>query len=69
MLSPDIPKPRFQLADRVVVTGPVRNRGKRGLVMELVQKPGDAVVRYRVRFADGTSATFFGFELELREPG
>ena len=33
--------------------------------MEVIQPhAGDGVYRYRVRFADGTTATFFGFELE-----
>jgi hypothetical protein len=59
----DSPSPRFTSGDRVIVTCPGIHRGKKGFVIEVIEKPGDAVVRYRVRFADAVSAIFFGFEL------
>jgi hypothetical protein len=37
---------------------------KTGTVFEVVHAPVDAVFRYRVRFDDGASGVFFGFELE-----
>jgi hypothetical protein len=33
----------------------------------LVPRAGDFVYRYRVRFTDGASAAFFGFELTARD--
>ena len=60
-------KPRFVLGDRVVVVGPGIYRDKWGFVMEVNEGSGDFVYRYRVRFKDGTSGTFFGFELEIKQ--
>jgi hypothetical protein len=59
--------PRFKPGDRVVVTGPGVHRDRRGLVNEVVRHSGDFVYRYRVRFTDGASELFFGFELSLNE--
>ena len=59
--------PRFKIGDGVVITGPGLHRDKYGFVMEIVEPSGDFVYRYRVRFADGTSATFFGFELDIKD--
>ena len=61
------PKPRFKAGDHIAVTGPGIHRDKDGLVIEIIEpRSGDLVYRYRVRFADGKLATFFGFELEVR---
>ncbi len=35
--------------------------------MEIIEPSGDFVYRYRVRFADGTSVAFFGFELDIKD--
>jgi hypothetical protein len=63
------PKPRFSAGDRVVVIGPGIYRDKQATVMKIIEpRSGDFVYRYRVRFTDGTPATFFfGFELEISE--
>jgi len=59
---------RFKVGDPVVVTGPGVHRNKNGFVMQVIEpSAGDFVYRYRVRFPDGTSVTFFGFELEHKE--
>jgi hypothetical protein len=39
------------------------HRGREGVVMEVIQPRAGDVYHYRVRFADGTTATFLGFEL------
>jgi hypothetical protein len=36
------------------------------MVMEVIAPRAGDVYRYRVRFTDGTTATFFGFELQNR---
>jgi hypothetical protein len=59
--------PRFKIGDGVIVIGPGIHRYKQGLVLEIIEPSGDFVYRYRVRLADGTSATFFGFELDIKE--
>jgi hypothetical protein len=56
-------KPRFQPGDHVAVIAPGVYRDKQGVVTEVSEPLGDFVYRYRVQLADGTSATFFGFEL------
>jgi hypothetical protein len=57
-------KPRFVLDEQVVVIGLGEHRDRHGVVTEVLQpRAGDFVYRYRIRFTDGTSATFFGFEL------
>ena len=57
-------KPRFKVGDRVSVVSYGDVRGRVGSIAEIVSAPVDAVYRYRVRFDDGTSGVFFGFELE-----
>jgi hypothetical protein len=60
---------RFHVGDQVKAVGPsARRRDESGYVTEIVGPPGDAIYRYRVRFSDGTSETFFGFELEIVRP-
>ena len=71
MTEPSPPrKARFRTGDRVRAVGPsVRPRADNvGKVTEIVGSPENAVYRYRVTFADGSSETFFGFELESVEP-
>jgi hypothetical protein len=58
-------KPRFKPGDNVAVTTPGLYRDRQGVVIEVSQPSGDFVYRYRVQLADGTSTTFFGFELIL----
>lgn len=62
-------KPRFQIGDRVRTVGPsVRPRkDNSGTVIDIVGPPENAIYRYRVTFADGTSELLFGFELALLE--
>ena len=60
---------RFQVGDQVRAVGPsAHRRNESGYVSEIVGPPGDAIYRYRVRFSDGASETFFGFELEIVKP-
>jgi hypothetical protein len=61
-------KPRFNVGDRVEVAGLGDNERKTGFVSDIVNAPIDAVYRYLVRFKDGTSAIYFGFELETAPP-
>ncbi|HYR82774.1 MAG TPA: hypothetical protein VE422_01700 [Terriglobia bacterium] len=57
--------PRFKIGDNIKVVGPGEHLGKQGVVVDVVEpSTGDFVYRYRVRFSDGTSPRFFGFELE-----
>jgi hypothetical protein len=59
---------RFKVGDPVIITGPGLHRGKHGFIMQVIEpSAGDFVYRYRVRFPDGTSVTFFGFELKDKE--
>jgi hypothetical protein len=60
-------KPRFNLGNRVVVTVPGIHRDRHAVVVEVIQPRSGDVYRYRVRFADGTDATLFGFELKEQE--
>jgi len=60
-------KPRFNLGGRVVVTVPGMYRDRLAVIVEVIQPRTGDVYRYRVRFADGTDATFFGFELEEQD--
>ena len=60
--------PLFKVGQTTKVSTPGIHTGKRGVLTEIIQpKGGDYVYRYRVRFPDGNSGTFFGFELELSE--
>lgn len=64
---PSPPAPRFKVGDQVDVVGPGGHRGKEGVLTEVVATSGGYVYRYRVRFPDGSSASFFGFELSEKE--
>ncbi len=57
-------KPRFEVGNRVIAVALDHRRGKRGVVVKLVEPGPDLVYRYQVRFNDGSTSTFFGFELE-----
>jgi hypothetical protein len=61
------PLPRFTVGDPVIVTGPGAHRGRKGVVIEVIEPRAVVVYRYRVSFAEGSPATFFGFELLLEE--
>ena len=65
--NPDNLIPRFQVGDRVTVTLMDIYRGRDGIVTEVIEHKGDYVYRYLVRFTDGSAATFFAFELKLKE--
>jgi hypothetical protein len=54
----------FNVGDQVRVVSPTPERGKQGILVEVMEPLGDLVYRYRVRFNDGSSQKFFGFELE-----
>ena len=59
-------KPRFSVGDRVLAVGPsIAYCGNQGVVIEIIAPAGDLVYRYVVRFANGTTDTFLGFELQL----
>jgi len=61
--------PRFKVGDNVLASGPTHSHsGKQGVIIEVVDAPRDLVYRYKVRFEDDVVSTFFGFELEPREP-
>jgi len=55
---------KFRVGDYVIVVNPGADKGKRGTVVEVSGHTGDFVYRYDVRFADGTSKRFFGFEID-----
>ena len=57
--------PRFKIGDRVTIAFPSHYRGQQGFVLEVIEHKGDYIYRYRVRLADGETATFFEFELTL----
>jgi hypothetical protein len=58
-------RPTLSIGDRVLVVGLGLHTNWSGMVTEVVGSPVNAVRRYRVRFADGSSGIFFGFELNL----
>ncbi len=61
--------PRFNVGDPIEISAPGSDRGKRGVVREVIQPTaGDFVYRYRAQFADSSLATFFGFELKIATP-
>jgi hypothetical protein len=62
-------KPRFRVGERVRIVGPSVREGKEntGEVIELISSSENAILRYRVRFSDDSSESFFGFELESAE--
>jgi hypothetical protein len=57
-------EPHLKLGDQVEIIVPGVHRDRRGMVMEVIAPHVGNVYRYRVRFTDGTTATFFGFELQ-----
>jgi hypothetical protein len=63
-------KARFLVGDRVRAVGPAARRRQvnDGLVSEVLGPPENAIFRYRITFTDGSSETFFGFELEPVQP-
>ena len=58
------------MGERVRAVGPSvrRDRENTGTVTEILGSPENVIYRYRVLFPDGSSETFYGFELEqIRE--
>jgi len=60
-------KPRFKVRDQVTIVGPDPHKGRIGVVIQVISSPVVFSYRYDVRFSDGTSARYFGFQLELVE--
>jgi len=56
---------RFKPGDLVQVVGPGPRSRDEGEVVDVV-RGFDYIHRYHVRFSDGSSARFFGFELQPR---
>ena len=57
--------PQFAVDDRVIALAlDNQHRGEYGVVVEVVGPGSDFVYRYHVRFRDGTTCAFFGFELD-----
>jgi len=61
--------PLFRVGDQVRVLGPGPRKGSSGVVIEVITGSLDYVHRYLVRFDDGTTIKYFGFELEFIEQG
>jgi hypothetical protein len=59
-------RPHFNIGDQVRVLGPdATNKGKSGIVVDVIGPGPDLVYRYWVRLAGEEGASkFFGFELE-----
>ena len=57
-------KPVFKVGENVLAVALDNRRGKRGVVVKVVEPGPDLVYRYHVRLSDGTTSAFFGFELE-----
>jgi hypothetical protein len=57
--------PRFSVGDKVRIVGVDANRGRLGVVVQVLESPTDFVHRYEVRFSEEVSARYFGFQLEL----
>jgi len=57
--------PQFGVGDQVRILIPGLDKGKQGMVIELIGHAGDFVYRYEVRFGDGTTKRYFGFEIGL----
>jgi hypothetical protein len=55
------------LGDRIVVTVTGTHRNRQGLVIEVIAPRSGDIYRYRARFRNSTTATFFGFELTPTE--
>jgi len=56
--------PRFKVGDQIILVGPGYHNGMYGEVAGVIESSFDQIYRYCVRFSDGRSATFFGFELQ-----
>jgi len=61
--------PLFRAGDQVRILGPGPQKGNSGVVVEVITGSLDYVHRYLVRFNEGTTFKYFGFELELIEQG
>src|SRR5262245_59615700 len=57
----DRPLPRFNIGDRVVVTGLGPYKGEQGDVVNIVE----GALEFEIRLNDATTIRCFGFELEL----
>jgi hypothetical protein len=57
--------PQFKIGDRIIVIGPGANKGKQGVVVQVIGHTGDYVYRYDIRFDDSTSGRCFGFEIDF----
>jgi len=57
--------PHFGVGDQVRIVIPGLDKGKQGKIIQLIGHAGDFVYRYEVRFADGTTKRYFGFEIDL----
>ena len=63
--SPPTSTLRFHVGEKIQIVGPGDHHGKQGTVTKIVEpRTGDFVYRYEVHLSDGTSALFFGFEIE-----
>jgi hypothetical protein len=56
------------VGDQVKIVIPGLDKGKQGLVIQLIGHAGDFVYRYEVRFGDGTTKRYFGFEIDRIPP-
>ena len=56
--------PRFGVGDDVKVIGIDAHKGTLGVVVQVVVSRRDFVHRYDVRFSDGSTTRYFGFQLE-----
>ena len=59
---PELPEPTFRVNDRVVVIASGVQYGAIGTVTEVYMLSG--LHRYVIEFEAGTTAVFFGFEIE-----
>ena len=57
--------PRFHVRDRVQVVGLDPNRGRFGVIVDIIESTTDYIHRYEVQFSDDTKARYFGFQLQL----
>ena len=51
------------MGDPIVVTVTGTHLNRQGLVIEVIRPRSGDIYRYRARFKNRTTATFFGFEL------
>jgi hypothetical protein len=59
--------PQFKVGDHVIVIGPGIDKGKEGVVIEVIGHTGDFVYRYSIRFSEGTTRRYFGFEIDFAQ--